>query len=182
MAGSTLKARQELVVLSKWSCRWFRRQPTFTSRIIMITQMADQPAKAQSGATEQSVGGAAPVATTASEQPEEPQTNRRKPFVRRFRLHALALALVAGASIVTWRAVTTRANLPPPTAAISRVSVARIDREDLYNEITIPAEFRPYLKVALHAKVSGYLDQMNVDIGDKVKAGQLLARLEVPEL
>src|SRR4029077_2575388 len=63
-----------------------------------------------------------------------------------------------------------------------RVAVARTTREDLYNEVSIPAEFRPYLKVELHAKVSGYVDQINVDIGDQVKAGQLLARLEVPEL
>ena len=34
----------------------------------------------------------------------------------------------------------------------------------------------------LHAKVSGYLDKMNVDFGDRVKAGQLLATIEVPEL
>jgi RND family efflux transporter MFP subunit len=60
--------------------------------------------------------------------------------------------------------------------------VARVTREDLYNEVTIPAEFRPYLQVALHAKVSGYVQEINVDIGDRVKAGQLLAKLEVPEL
>jgi RND family efflux transporter MFP subunit len=34
----------------------------------------------------------------------------------------------------------------------------------------------------LNAKVSGYLDKINVDFGDKVKAGQLLAVLEIPEL
>jgi multidrug efflux pump subunit AcrA (membrane-fusion protein) len=34
----------------------------------------------------------------------------------------------------------------------------------------------------LHAKVSGYVDKITVDIGDQVKAGQLLAKLEVPEL
>jgi RND family efflux transporter MFP subunit len=62
------------------------------------------------------------------------------------------------------------------------VAVARVTREDLYNEVTIPAEFRPYLQVELHAKVSGYVDQINVDIGDRVKANQLLAKLEVPEL
>ena len=44
------------------------------------------------------------------------------------------------------------------------------------------AEFRPYEEVALHAKVSGYVSKMNVDFGDTVKAGQLLATLEVPEL
>src|SRR5581483_1501262 len=51
-----------------------------------------------------------------------------------------------------------------------------------YNEVYFPAEFRPYLQVELHAKVSGYVDHINVDIGDQVKAGQLLATLEVPEL
>jgi RND family efflux transporter MFP subunit len=34
----------------------------------------------------------------------------------------------------------------------------------------------------VHAKVSGYVKQMKVDIGDRVKAGELLAVLEVPEL
>ncbi|HTA29075.1 MAG TPA: efflux RND transporter periplasmic adaptor subunit, partial [Candidatus Cybelea sp.] len=62
------------------------------------------------------------------------------------------------------------------------VAVAMVDREDLHNEVTIPAEFRPYVEAELNAKVSGYLDKINVDFGDKVKAGQLLAVLEIPEL
>ena len=62
------------------------------------------------------------------------------------------------------------------------VAVATVDREDLYNEVTIPAEFRPYVEAELNAKVSGYLEKINVDFGDKVKAGQLLGVLEVPEL
>jgi RND family efflux transporter MFP subunit len=68
------------------------------------------------------------------------------------------------------------------TATLPTVAVAKVDREDLYKEVTIPAEFRPYVEAELHAKVSGYLDKINVDFGDKVKAGQLLAVLEVPEL
>jgi RND family efflux transporter MFP subunit len=68
------------------------------------------------------------------------------------------------------------------TAAVPAVAVAKVDREDLYREITIPAEFRAYNEVDVHAKVSGYVQRMNVDIGDKVKPGQLLAVLEIPEL
>jgi RND family efflux transporter MFP subunit len=64
----------------------------------------------------------------------------------------------------------------------SVVAVAKVMREDLFKEVTIPAEFRPYMEVELHAKVSGYVDKMNVDFGDKVKTGQLLATLVVPEL
>lgn len=60
--------------------------------------------------------------------------------------------------------------------------VARVAREDLFRQITIPAEFRPYVEAKLNAKVSGYVSRINVDIGDQVKAGQLLATLEVPEL
>src|SRR5208282_4467518 len=60
--------------------------------------------------------------------------------------------------------------------------VAKVTREDLFRQVTIPAEFRPYVEVELHAKVSGYVKDMNVDFGDKVKAGQVVATLEVPEL
>jgi RND family efflux transporter MFP subunit len=62
------------------------------------------------------------------------------------------------------------------------VAVATVERRHLYEEVTIPAEFRPYQQVDLHAKVSGYVKAMNVDFGDRVKAGQLLATLEIPEL
>ena len=68
------------------------------------------------------------------------------------------------------------------TASVPTVAVVKVDREDLFREITIPAEFRAYNEVDVHAKVSGYVKQMNVDIGDKVKPGQLLALLEIPEL
>jgi RND family efflux transporter MFP subunit len=68
------------------------------------------------------------------------------------------------------------------SAALPSVAVAKVTREDLFRRITIPAEFRPYVEANLNAKVSGYVDKMDVDFGDKVKAGQLLATLIVPEL
>lgn len=68
------------------------------------------------------------------------------------------------------------------STVLPSVAVAKVTREDLFRTITIPAEFRPYVEANLNAKVSGYVDHMNVDFGDKVKAGQLLATLIVPEL
>jgi len=95
----------------------------------------------------------------------------------------LAAAFVIGLGML-WAAHHARSQAPvnadltgAPTAG-----VAKVTREDLYKEVTIAAEFRPYVEVALHAKVSGYVRKMNVDFGDQVKAGQLMATLEVPEL
>lgn len=67
-------------------------------------------------------------------------------------------------------------------AVVPTASVAKVTREDLFKEIKVEAEFRPYEEVTLHAKVTGYVSKMYVDFGDHVKAGQLLATLEVPEL
>ena len=68
------------------------------------------------------------------------------------------------------------------TASAVTVAVVKVERADLIKEKPLFAEFRPFAEVELHAKVSGYVDKINVDFGDKVKAGQLLATLEVPEL
>ncbi len=111
--------------------------------------------------------------------------DRGAAIFRRLDWRIVGLVLLALAFLPVWHEITVHAKpqtAPAPAARAPAVAVERVTREDLYNEVTIPAEFRPYLKVELHAKVSGYVDQINVDIGDQVKAGQLLARLEVPEL
>ena len=51
----------------------------------------------------------------------------------------------------------------------------------MHRTVELPAEARPWREARLHAKVSGLLKEVNVDIGDRVREGQLLARLEVPE-
>jgi RND family efflux transporter MFP subunit len=70
----------------------------------------------------------------------------------------------------------------PEAQVLPAVAVARVTRQDVYDEVPIPAEFRPYVESELHAMVTGYVEQMNVDFGDKVKQGQILATLQVPEL
>ena len=62
------------------------------------------------------------------------------------------------------------------------VSVARVSRQDLARELEVAAEFRPWQEIDLHAKVSGYLKSIHVDVGDHVRAGQPIAVLEVPEM
>lgn len=48
--------------------------------------------------------------------------------------------------------------------------------------VVLPATFRPWQTAALSARVSGYLTRWLRDLGDEVKAGDLLAEIETPEL
>lgn len=49
-------------------------------------------------------------------------------------------------------------------------------------QISVPAELKPYEQVAVYAKVTGFVKQLHVDRGDRVRKGQLLALLEAPEM
>lgn len=62
------------------------------------------------------------------------------------------------------------------------VAVVLAERKPLDNSISLSGEFRPFQEVDVHAKVAGYIRKIFVDVGDKVKEGQTLAVLEVPEL
>ena len=68
------------------------------------------------------------------------------------------------------------ADAPVPAA------VVKVERAPLSNTLSIAGEFVPYQEVELHAKVAGYIRNINVDIGDRVHTGQVLAVLEIPEL
>jgi len=69
-----------------------------------------------------------------------------------------------------------------PALIPATASVAPVTRGDLSSTLTVAGEFQPYQEVELHAKVSGYIRRINVDIGDRVKNGEVIATLEVPEL
>lgn len=60
--------------------------------------------------------------------------------------------------------------------------VVRVGRAALANHLEIAGELLPYQEVEIHAKVTGYIRKIYVDIGDRVHSGQLLAELEVPEM
>jgi RND family efflux transporter MFP subunit len=65
----------------------------------------------------------------------------------------------------------------PPLVAVAAALPMDLERKE-----TLAAEFRPYQIIDVHAKVAGYLKEIYVDVGDRVKKDQILAVLEVPEL
>jgi RND family efflux transporter MFP subunit len=76
----------------------------------------------------------------------------------------------------------TRPHAAAETTERPAASVEKIVRGDIAQTLTLAAEFRPYQEIEVHAKVAGYVKSINVDVGDRVNAGQLLAVLEIPEL
>ena len=62
------------------------------------------------------------------------------------------------------------------------VEVVIPKREDLQRQITLSGTIEPFQRARLHSKVAGYLKWISVDIGDRVTKGQILAKLEVPEM
>jgi RND family efflux transporter MFP subunit len=79
-------------------------------------------------------------------------------------------------------AVSAGCNGPEKNVQAPAATVVVATRGSITSTLTVAGQFQPYQEVDLHAKVSGYIRRINVDIGDRVKLGQVLAVLEVPEL
>jgi RND family efflux transporter MFP subunit len=73
-----------------------------------------------------------------------------------------------------------KATQEDPPARVA--AVALVQKRALSNGVTLSGEFRPFQEVDVHAKVAGYIKVIHVDVGDRVRGGQVMAVLEVPEL
>ena len=62
------------------------------------------------------------------------------------------------------------------------VELVKVQSKRLERLTRLPAEILPYQKVALHARVTGFVEKVRVDRGSPVKAGQPLAVLAAPEM
>jgi RND family efflux transporter MFP subunit len=62
------------------------------------------------------------------------------------------------------------------------VSVVAATSGRIANQLTVAGVFQAFQEIDVHGKVSGYIRHIYVDIGDRVRQGQTLAILEVPEL
>jgi RND family efflux transporter MFP subunit len=70
----------------------------------------------------------------------------------------------------------------PETVSLPTVAVAKASTQDLSKNVVLTAEFKPFQEIDVMAKVSGYVREIRVDVGDRVRQGELLAILEIPEM
>src|SRR5581483_5811266 len=98
--------------------------------------------------------------------------NRRQKFLS-IAVVAAALCLV---ELLRLPAKTAKAE-PHEDALLRPVAVILAKRRSVVNSLTVSSAFRPYQQVNVHAKVASFIRKIYMDVGDQVKAGQVLAVL-----
>ena len=65
---------------------------------------------------------------------------------------------------------------------LTAVAVTKTSRKPMSRSLTISSELVPFQEIDVFAKESGYVSKLLVDYGSRVKKGQLMAVLEIPEM
>ncbi len=116
-----------------------------------------------------------------SPEPASPSVSRRK-----LRIVAIALAVVAlvvvGIGVATRSSDAARLHERAETQSVPTVVVIRPGTAAAAGALELPGRIEAYSRAPIYARVSGYLKSWKVDIGGTVKAGQLLAEIETPDL
>jgi membrane fusion protein, multidrug efflux system len=97
----------------------------------------------------------------------------------------IACAVVVGAlALGVVPRLAARRALAQQTAAQAEptVSVMRPQAAPPAQEVLLPGDVEAFLQTPIYARASGYLKKWTVDIGGHVKAGQLLAEIDAPEI
>ncbi len=92
-------------------------------------------------------------------------------------LAALLLAMVAGCDRPGGASAS--GATPPRT---TRVRIVHASRHEVVRRVQLPATVRAQFEVTLYAKATGFIKTIVKDRGDRVKAGEVIATLDVPEL
>lgn len=108
------------------------------------------------------------------------------PPPRRLRLAGIIAGIVVLAIVVA--GVATRANDSrklrewTDSQAVQTVNVVTPEGGQGGGDLNLPGRLQAYARAPIFARTSGYLKYWKADIGQKVKAGELLAEIETPDL
>lgn len=99
---------------------------------------------------------------------------------------AVALLLVAGLALGAWRSYAARdaavAAKNDYRDMVPIVHVGAVMPAPATTDVTLPGATLAYEAADIYARANGYVEKRNVDIGDRVHAGDVLAVLSAPEL
>lgn len=94
------------------------------------------------------------------------------------------LVMIAASAIIIQSCGTAESKEEKPGVAASAPEVEAVHpvQGSLSSSIRLPGELVAFQQVDLYAKISSFVRRLYVDVGSEVKAGQLLATMEAPEL
>jgi RND family efflux transporter MFP subunit len=108
------------------------------------------------------------------------------PRPRRLLLAGIVALVAAGAIVATGLVSRARSRQDlvqwTNAQAVPTVALAQLSHGDAEQSLILPGNIQPYNKAAIYARVSGYLHAWNKDIGAHVKAGEVLATIDAPDL
>lgn len=93
-----------------------------------------------------------------------------------------AAAILATAAFVGCSGPKVNASGTGTAAPATSVGVAPVTRKPIERQLTVSSELVPFQEIDVYAKESGYIKELYVDYGTRVKTGELMAVLEIPEL
>lgn len=73
-------------------------------------------------------------------------------------------------------------NQVPTTTSVDSVQVFVLKKESVSKTLSLPAELHPWERAELFAKVEGYVRELKVDIGSRVKKNDVLIIIDAPEV
>jgi RND family efflux transporter MFP subunit len=127
-----------------------------------------------------------PVGDTATGKPPENRPNGRRRWGGRLLALGAFLLLGGGLAFGATRYYTQHREVMATAEQrrnfIPNVRVATVRPSNRITLVTLPATTLAFSAANLFARASGYIDKRNVDIGDRVKDGQLLVQIRAPEL
>ena len=119
---------------------------------------------------------------------QNPQKSRRKMRPRwgvRVFAGGAFLLLASGVALGAWRHYSQRqvviATAESERDFVPSVRVATVKASPAVMSVTLPATTAAFAQAEIYARATGYIGKRNVDIGDHVKQGEVLAELAVPE-
>ena len=116
------------------------------------------------------------------------QPTEQRPPVSRRRLGIFGVVALVGAGLIVGTGIRareeqdTRLKEWTDDQAIPTVAVALPNAKALSPTIDLPGRLEAYSRAPIYARVSGYLKTWDADIGARVKAGQVIAEIEAPDL
>jgi RND family efflux transporter MFP subunit len=145
--------------------------------------MNDVPARDESEALDHRVGPPTNHQTEKAPKPR-PKARRRRggPLVALGALSLLAGGVALGASQHYAQHQHVMATAERERDFVPSMRVATVKANPGIVSVVLPGTTAAFTDANIYARATGYIAKRNVDIGDRVKQGELLAELAVPEL